>query len=76
MNESAPDTTVNAASAGSAPHLVVTLNSGLDTHDIAFIQLLEKQLDAALLPVGFARQTSSKYGDRVVFNYWQCAVVE
>jgi hypothetical protein len=66
----------STASADQTPAIVVTLNTGLDTHDIEHVQLIEKQLDAALLPVGYARSTSSKSGKRVVFNYWQCAVIE
>ena len=55
--------------------LVVTLNSGLDTHNIEFIQLLEKRLDAALKPLGLIRSNSFKSGSEVKFTYWQGAVV-
>jgi len=57
------------------PALVITLDAGLDTHSIEFILLLEKRLDAALLPVGFGRTVSGKGGDRVVFEYRQIAVM-
>lgn len=56
--------------------IVITVSPGLDSHSIEHIQLIEKQLDAALLPCGYARSETEKGGDKVVFSYWQCAIIE
>ncbi|MGZ4851222.1 MAG: hypothetical protein ACXV2C_07575 [Candidatus Bathyarchaeia archaeon] len=54
--------------------ITVRLNFGLDTADISLIQGIEKQLDAALQPIGFTRTTTGKGGDFAEFNYRQYAV--
>lgn len=65
---------LNSAASAGYP-VVVTVSPGLDLHSIEHIQLIEKQLDAALLTCGYSRSETTKGGDKVVFNYWQCAII-
>ncbi|KAB0668960.1 hypothetical protein F6V30_14070 [Oryzomonas sagensis] len=69
------DSPTPAAPEGMKYPVTVTLNFGLDTQNIEHIQLIEKQLDVALLSCGYARSTSSKTGAQVVFNYLQCGII-
>ena len=41
---------------------------------IEFIQRIEKQLDAALVPMGFTRETTTKSSDFTELNYRQFGV--
>ncbi len=52
----------------------VQLDSGLDQNSIEFIQYIEKELDSVLVKNGFARTTTTKNGDLVLFNYSQFGV--
>jgi len=49
--------------------IVVTINGGLDVYDIEYIRLIEKNIDTALAPLGFARYTTHKRGDFVKLSY-------
>lgn len=57
------------------PDITITINSGLDTHDIEFIQMFEKHMENSLLRVGYTQYASSKSGDKIELNYRQIAVL-
>ena len=58
-------------------HLIVTIPNGNNYH-IDLIHQIEKAIDKALVPLGFAH-TETSHGDEVVIKYYQfgrCPSVE
>ncbi len=62
-----------AETVGEGRDIVVTIRPGLETHDIKFLRAIEKSMDKALLPHGFTRSKSGKWGHKVEFIYYQFA---
>lgn len=66
VNEAMPNSSYcekHKPSAASSSYLVIViLSQGLDAHTIEHIQLVEKQIDAALLLCGYSQSETSKAG--------------
>lgn len=54
--------------------VAVSLNVGVDDVQIDLLHEIEKSIDAALVPLGFAREGTTKEGDRTELRYWQFGV--
>lgn len=55
--------------------ILVTMR-GLNTNSIEHIQAIEKAIDCALKPYGYARERSKKAGNLAAFTYGQVAVIK
>jgi hypothetical protein len=52
--------------------LVITFVQG--EYSIEYIHWFEKQMDAALIPMGYSRVGTEKSDDKIEFRYYQFAV--
>ncbi len=64
-----------AKTVGEGRDIVVTVRPGLEAYGIEMIQAIEKAIDSALIPLGFTRSKSAKWGHRIDFVYYQFAKV-
>ena len=55
---------------GNQQDIVVTINHSVLEYEMGFIHQIEKAVDNALSPLGFARGVGEK-GDRIKFTYYQ-----
>lgn len=56
---------------GELESVTVKTTSGLNDCQIELVQAMEKDIDKAMLKNGFARTTTSKAGDKLLFIYRQ-----